>query len=46
LRPIRTVSRSEGGIDTCLQGTTLALAFDADPRPREPWRLLLRLDRT
>jgi 4-alpha-glucanotransferase len=45
LRPIRTVSRSEGGIDTCLQGTTLVLAFDASPRPREPWRLLLRLER-
>lgn len=45
LRPIRTVSRSEGGIDTTLQGTTLVLAFDATPRPREPWRLLLRLER-
>ena len=43
LAPIRTVSRSEGGVDTCLQGTALLLAFDAAAAPGEPWRLLLRL---
>lgn len=43
LAPIRTVSRSEGGVDTCLQGTALLLAFDAAAAPGDPWRLLLRL---
>ena len=45
LRPIRTVSRSEGGVDTCLQGTTLVFAWDVAPKAGEPWRLLARLRR-
>jgi alpha-amylase len=45
LRPIRTVSRSEKGVDTCLQGTTLVFACDVALRPGEPWRLLARLRR-
>ena len=45
LRPIRTVSRSEGGVDTCLQGTTLVFSYDVAPKAGEPWRLLARLRR-
>ncbi len=43
LAPIRTVSRSESGVDTCLQGTALLLAYDAAATLGEPWRLLVRL---
>jgi alpha-amylase len=43
IRPIRTVSRSEGGVDTCVQGSGLALAFPAALRPSEAWRLSLEL---
>jgi alpha-amylase len=43
LRPIRTVSRSESGVDTCLQGSCLVLAFGLELREAEIWRLLVRL---
>ncbi len=43
LRPIRTVSRSEGGVDTCLQGSALLLAFALPALGGEAWRLLVRL---
>jgi alpha-amylase len=43
LRPIRTVSRSESGVDTCLQGSSLVLACEAELGAAEPWRWLVRL---
>jgi len=43
IRPIRTVSRSEGGVDTCLQGSCVVLAFDVELLVGEAWRLLARL---
>jgi alpha-amylase len=43
IAPIRTVSRSESGVETCLQGSALLLCFDVGTLSGEPWRVLLRL---
>jgi alpha-amylase len=44
IRPIRTVSRAEGGVDTTLQGSCLVLAYDVALKSGESWRLLVRLE--
>ena len=43
IAPIRTVSRSESGVEACLQGSALLLCFDVGTLAGEPWRVLLRL---
>ncbi|MSR45767.1 MAG: DUF1926 domain-containing protein [Planctomycetes bacterium] len=43
ITPIRTVSRSESGVETCLQASALLLAFELKTLSGEPWRLLVRL---
>lgn len=43
IAPIRTVSRSESGVETCLQGSALLLCFDVGTLTSDPWRVLLRL---